>query len=185
MTSALKKNKLLNFYTMNILPHQIVLENLKMVLLKIDANSFIQKNKMLSGGSIGEHFRHIVEFYQCCLSQKDSDEINYDLRPRNKCLEENLSLGIQTIDSILDTLKKLNDKEPRILKLATSNERLSELSGEIKTSLLRELVYCMDHCIHHQSLIKIALIEQNLIHFVDSSFGVAFSTQKYRKQCAS
>ena len=55
----------------------------------------------------------------------------------------------------------------------------------IETSFFRELIYCMDHCIHHQSLIKIALLEQNLIHFIDPNFGVAFSTQIYRRQCAS
>jgi hypothetical protein len=54
----------------------------------------------------------------------------------------------------------------------------------IQTSFYRELSYCMDHCVHHQSLIKIALQEQELLHLIDENFGVAFSTQKYRQECA-
>ena len=56
--------------------------------------------------------------------------------------------------------------------------------NKIQTSFFRELTYCMDHCIHHQSLIKIALLEQELTHLVDENFGVAFSTQNYRNRCA-
>ena len=55
----------------------------------------------------------------------------------------------------------------------------------LQSSFFRELNYCMDHCIHHQSLIKIALLEQELIYLVDDNFGVAFSTQNYRKGCVS
>ncbi|MDA8611714.1 hypothetical protein N9L07_01085 [Flavobacteriaceae bacterium] len=55
----------------------------------------------------------------------------------------------------------------------------------VKTTFFRELIYCMDHGIHHQSLIKIALIDQGLNHLINDKFGVAFSTQNYRNQCAS
>jgi hypothetical protein len=43
----------------------------------------------------------------------------------------------------------------------------------------------MDHCYHQQTIIKIALLEQDLTHLIDPNFSVAFSTQLYRNQCAS
>ena len=82
-------------------------------------------------------------------------------------------------------MDQLEDGDNIPLKMTTCIEGKKDLNQCVQTSFFRELIYCMDHCIHHQSLIKIALLEQNLMHLVDSNFGVAFSTQIYRNQCAS
>ena len=170
---------------MNIVPHKKVLHDLKDLLFQMDVDSFCHKNKTLFGGSIGEHFRHIIEFYLCCLSQKDSENVNYDVRKRDKQLEIDINVGIATIDTLLGTLNQLeaHDDKPILMKNCMDDEK--EKNSGIKTSFFRELIYCMDHCIHHQSLIKIALLEQNLMHYINPNFGVAFSTQIYRRQCAS
>lgn len=166
---------------MNINPHKKVLQDLKNLLIQLDSNSFCYKNKTLFGGSIGEHFRHIIEFYLCCLSQKHSESVNYDLRNRNKQLELQVNKGIETIDTLLVTLDQLEEQDNTLLILSSVGEK----ENGVKTSFFRELIYCMDHCVHHQSLIKIALLEQGLIHLIDPNFGVAASTQLYRSQCAS
>ncbi|MDG1394702.1 MAG: hypothetical protein P8P55_07780 [Flavobacteriaceae bacterium] len=170
---------------MNIIPHKKVLQDLKDLLIQMDEDSFCHKNKTLFGGSIGEHFRHIIEFYLCCLSQKGTKNVNYDVRKRDKQLEIDIGFGIATIDTLISTLTQLEaqDDKPMFMKNCMEDEKENNL--RIETSFFRELIYCMDHCIHHQSLIKTALLEQNLIHFIDSNFGVAFSTQIYRSQCAS
>ena len=51
---------------------------------------------------------------------------------------------------------------------------------EVKSSFERELLYCLDHAIHHQALIKIGLKELELSHLVSPDFGVAYSTLRYR-----
>ena len=50
--------------------HKKVLLDLKKLLIQLDENAFSYKNTTLFGGSIGEHFRHIIEFYLCCLKGK-------------------------------------------------------------------------------------------------------------------
>ena len=87
---------------MNINPHKIVLNDIKTLLQKIDADAFVKKNEILSGASIGEHFRHIIEFYLCCLQQHKNTTINYDLRERNKELETNKKKGIEAVDFVFD-----------------------------------------------------------------------------------
>lgn len=168
---------------MNIQPHKKVLQDLKNLIIQLDSKSFCFENKTLFGGSIGEHFRHIIEFYLCCLSQKETESVNYDLRERDKQLEINISSGIATIDTLLATLDQLEERDNTPLILATCSE--NENDNGVQTSFFRELIYCMDHCVHHQSLIKIALLEQHLIHLIDRNFGVASSTQIYRNKCAS
>lgn len=170
---------------MNYKPHEIVLKDLKNLLQELNPYAFTKKNKNLYNSSIGEHFRHIIEFYQCCLLQKESGIINYDLRKRNKRLEEDIRTGIQTIDDLLVRLKAISKLEDCSLRLQNGIEKTPVEKEEIASSFFRELTYCLDHCIHHQSLIKVALLELNLNHLINENFGVAFSTQNYRKQCVS
>lgn len=170
---------------MNYKSHQIVLLNLKNLIKQLDASALTKKNKTLSQASIGAHFRHILEFYQCCISQKESGLVNYDLRKRNKSLEENPNFGVQTIETLLNYLSTVQAQEDCPLHLGSGVESDPVNHSTSKSSFFRELAYCLDHCIHHQSLIKIGLTEQGLDHLIDENFGVAFSTQNYRNECAS
>jgi len=52
----------------------------------------------------------------------------------------------------------------------------------IETNYYRELLYNLEHCIHHQALIRVALFQMENIK-VNANFGVAPSTIEYRKQC--
>ena len=107
--------------------HKKVLLDLKKLLIQLDENAFSYKNTTLFGGSIGEHFRHIIEFYLCCLSQKASASVNYDLRHRDKQLEVDISKGIRTIDKVLSDLDQLKDSGNTSLTMYTFSE------GDIKT----------------------------------------------------
>ena len=170
---------------MNCKPQKKILLELRSLIEKFTPQSFTQKNKTLFGASIGEHFRHIIEFYLCCLNRPIATEVNYDLRKRDKQLEVDIRKGIDTIDHILKSIHQVSDQDNFLLQFDNCLEiKKKKLKKQIHTSIFRELVYCMDHCIHHQSLIKIALLEQELIHLVDDNFGVSFSTQSYRNQCA-
>jgi hypothetical protein len=53
---------------------------------------------------------------------------------------------------------------------------------ELTATTLRELLYNLEHCIHHQALIKVAVLESDTI-FVNENFGVARSTLNIEK-CA-
>ena len=134
------------------------------------------KCKMLNGVSIAEHLRHSYEFYHCLLLGLDTKQLNYEDRARDRAIENNLpyaiermkKLKLQLSSPLKDTVMELKSKEAQ--------------SSHVKTSLERELVYCLDHAIHHQALIKIGLKEQELSHLVSQDFGVAYSTLRYRKQ---
>lgn len=170
---------------MNITAQKSVLNNLKTVLEHLNNQSYTQKNLSLFGSSIGAHCRHIIEFYLCCFEQKKKSKINYDLRKRNKQLELNHKKAIIVIDKIMCLLDSVDSKDNTSLNINICLNNEVSASKEITSSFFRELIYCMDHCIHHQSLIKIALLEQGLIDLVDENFGVAFSTQIHRKTCVS
>lgn len=159
-----------------------VLSELKKLLKSLNTTSFTRENKTLFGGTIGAHFRHIIEFYFCCFEQRDKGVVNYDLRKRDTGLEKDTNLGVLAINQVLKEVDQLRrSKNEKLLLDSCLN---TGGVNAIQTSFFRELSYCMDHCVHHQSLIKIALQEQGLLHLIDQNFGVAFSTQKYRQECA-
>ena len=134
------------------------------------------KCKMLNGVSIAEHLRHSYEFYHCLLLGLDTMQLNYEDRARDRAIENNLPYAIERMKKL--KLQLSSPLKDTVMELKSKEAQLSH----VKTSLERELVYCLDHAIHHQALIKIGLKEQELSHLVSQDFGVAYSTLRYRKQ---
>ncbi|PZX91893.1 DinB family protein [Flavobacterium aquariorum] len=130
----------------------------------------------LSGSSIGEHTRHIVEMFQCLNRNYDSGIVNYDKRERNVLIETNTDFAIQMILDVKNGISKDN-KNIELQQIIDGNV------VHIQSNYYRELLYNLEHCIHHQALIKVAILKCENIA-VDDNFGVARSTIEYRKQCA-
>ncbi|HKO76325.1 MAG TPA: hypothetical protein VJU52_03860 [Flavobacterium sp.] len=129
----------------------------------------------LSSSSIGEHTRHIIEMFQCLNRNYDSGIVNYDKRDRNALIETNTDFAIKMILDIKNSISKDN-KNIELQQIIDGN------TVNIKSNYYRELLYNLEHCIHHQALIKVAILKCENVA-VDANFGVARSTIEYRKQC--
>jgi hypothetical protein len=129
----------------------------------------------LSSSSIGEHTRHIIEMFQCLNRNYDSGIVNYDKRERNVLIETNTNFAIQMILDIKNSISKDN-KNIELQQIIDGN------AVNIKSNYYRELLYNLEHCIHHQALIKVAILKCENVS-VNDNFGVARSTIEYRKQC--
>ncbi len=130
----------------------------------------------LSNATIGEHTRHIIELYQCLLNGYPEGKINYDDRKRNKLYENDTVAAIAVIKEIQQNMQQ-PDKPVNIF-CGTADDSVC-----IESNYYREVLYNLEHCIHHQALIKVALLTIKNIN-IDSGFGVAPSTLQYRQQCA-
>lgn len=130
----------------------------------------------LSGSSIGEHTRHIIEMFQCLNRNYDLGIVNYDKRERNIMIQTNINFAVQMILEVKEGI----DKDDKNLEL---QQMIDGVAITIQSNYYRELLYNLEHCIHHQALIKVALLQCTDIA-IDENFGVARSTIEYRKQCA-
>lgn len=130
----------------------------------------------LTNASIGEHTRHIIEMFQCLENQYDFGIVNYDKRERNVLIQTDMSYAINCILEIKNHLEKENKNID--LQQIIDGEEI-----RIQSNYHRELLYNLEHCIHHQALIKVAILKCENIT-VDENFGVARSTIEYRNQCA-
>lgn len=130
----------------------------------------------LSNATIGEHTRHIIEMFQCLENQYETGIVNYDHRKRDYRIQTNTAFAKDCIDTILNQVDKPN-KNLQLQQIVEDEELL------IDSNYDRELLYNLEHCIHHQALIKVAIIQLKTIE-IDENFGVARSTIEYRNQCA-
>ena len=129
----------------------------------------------LSNASIGEHTRHIIEMFQCLENHYDFGVVNYDKRERNTLIQTDTDFAIQTILEVQNNIEKENKKID--LQQIIDGEEI-----RIESNYFRELLYNLEHCIHHQALIKVAILQCPTVD-IDADFGVARSTIEYRKQC--
>jgi len=130
----------------------------------------------LSRASIGQHTRHIIEMFQCLENSYESEVLNYDSRERNKRIETDTQFANECILKIKKGLKPDN-------KALFLEQMIDGLAFRIQSNYYRELLYNLEHCIHHQALIKVAVLQfENVL--LNENFGVARSTIEYRKQCA-
>lgn len=153
------------------------LEQLKYVLQQLDSQLYRQSIPLLSGASIGQHTRHIIEFYQCL---SDNPQIlSYDNRERSSAIENSLVLALERIQQIQTDLLSLNLEQTLTLLLnLDSNE--TETIRSVESNIGRELVYCLEHSIHHQAIIKIALHSLELNINLPPNFGIAPATIRHQ-----
>jgi hypothetical protein len=151
------------------------LNELSELLSKLSNHDYCASCSNLSNATIGQHTRHIIELFQSIANDYDSGIVNYDNRQRNYVIETNVAFAKKCIHDVLNQIEMPN----KILQLQ------QVIDGDvllIDTNYHRELLYNLEHCIHHQALIKVALLQLESVE-VDENFGVARSTIEYRKQC--
>lgn len=158
------------------------LSEIKALLLQLTNAQYTYASKLLSDATIGQHVRHILEFYQSVLKGIDIKVVNYDNRNRNLSIETDRDFAIQIINDINAVLSFEIQDEPFILVGNFSSDPGKQM--QIQTTLYRELAYCLEHSIHHQALIKVGLLELNSASFIDEKFGLAPATIRYKKICA-
>lgn len=155
--------------------------SLQTLLTDLSDQSYTTKQQIFSGSSIGQHVRHILEFYVCLLESDNT--VCYDDRRRDQRIESNRLFAVNIIHDLIDKIKDINGDSCLHLKSNFSFDSANEVL--LKTSLLRELAYCLEHSIHHQAIIKIGVMALNEGVTPGAEFGVAPSTIRFQKQLIS
>ncbi len=151
------------------------LNELNHLLRQLSEKEYSNPCLELSNATIGEHIRHIIEMFQCLENQYEKGIVNYDSRERNILIQTNPAYALQVIQQIQKRVGRPNKKIE--LQQIINGEEI-----RIESNYFRELLYNLEHCIHHQALIKVAVLKHETL-IIDENFGVAPSTLAYRKQC--
>ncbi|MCM5530463.1 hypothetical protein [Parasegetibacter sp. NRK P23] len=157
----------------------IVFHQLNHLLQHLPAHHYKQACHTLMGASIGQHTRHIIEMMQCLAEGYLSGTVNYENRKRDLLLET----CIQTAKDTLGKIEASLPSQDKAIQLEVRYHPDSQEHTVIQTNYFRELIYNIEHAIHHMAQIRTGVQEVAPIE-LPSSFGVASSTLKYREQCA-
>lgn len=149
---------------------------LKYSLSQLTAEQYGQSIAILENASIGQHTRHIIEHFQALIESQETKIINYDNRKRDIEIETSLPFCIETIQQILAELSAENFE----LSLVQHYSSQSPSPTIINSTYYRELMFNIDHFIHHQALIKIGLKQMLPNIILDENFGYADATIKYK-----
>lgn len=153
------------------------LSQLAQLVAGLSPEQYCSRSEVLSGSTVGQHVRHIIEFYLCLIKGTNDGIINYDDRERNQEMELFPEVAIEAIDIIVNFLEGQAIQQIQYLM-----GNFSKTPGKvitIPTSFQRELAYCLEHAIHHQALIKAGLKDLGLETLIDPGFGIAPATQRH------
>ena len=156
-----------------------ILLQLEKVLNSLSNDEYNAPLEIFSGASVGQHTRHILEFYLCLISNCDCDTLNYDLRKRDKNIEQNLSFCLEKTAEIVEELSYVNADKKMCLEAVQGGKTI-----KVDTTFNRELLYAIEHTVHHLAIIKMGIL-LNFPHIeIPANFGVAESTIEYKTKCA-
>lgn len=137
-------------------------------------NAYQQKIPALYHASIGDHTRHIVEILQCAVYGHASGVIDYHNRERNMLLAEDPSLALDRLQHLILGCKRENKAVNVVHGDANQHE------GQVLSTYYREILYNVEHTIHHMALIKVGLFHLGVTHLPDG-FGMAYATLNFQK----
>jgi hypothetical protein len=158
---------------------QSVFVQLTASLNQLTDQQYSQPCTLLSGATVGQHLRHIIELFQCLEEGYDSGIVNYEHRKRDNLIETSKSTAVALLEEIYSRLNKSN----KVLILEASYDEMDSSGVHIQTNYHREIAYNLEHTIHHMALVRIGISEVAGLKLPES-FGVAPSTTRYKQQCA-
>ena len=160
-------------------PIQHVFVQLSETLNQLSNEEYTRSSKILMNATIGQHVRHIIELFQCLEKGYDSGLVNYEKRKRDYKIETDKELAAVLLKDIYTHIEKPNKE----IILEAEDYCDSVVTVSIASNYYREIAYNLEHMIHHMALIRVGINEVSCVVLPDE-FGVAYSTIKYRQQCA-
>jgi uncharacterized damage-inducible protein DinB len=154
-------------------------DQLRDAISKLDKEQYQHPSEVLFKSTIGQHVRHVIELFVELINGYETGYVDYEKRKRDLQIETDPSLAIEK----LSTLSVLLDKSDRELLLTSEYSLDGGNTRLVPTNYFRELIYNIEHTVHHMALIRAAMSHMS-VPSLSAEFGVAMSTLKYRKACA-
>jgi hypothetical protein len=157
-----------------------ILFQLTELVKQIDEKDFVKPSTSLSNSTIGQHLRHTLEFFLCFEKGYDEGLINYDKRAHDKLIETDKFIALDTLSRISGFIQALNSNKD--LRLEVGYDLAADDFVTIDTNAVRELVYNIEHAVHHMAIMKIGVREIASYVTLPPDFGIAASTIRYKQE---
>lgn len=160
-----------------------ILDQLANLLHQVKPSDFSRPSEALSNSTIGQHIRHTLEFFICFEEGYRRGVVNYDKRAHDKLIESDKTIALNTIRRITSFVEQLPENKP--LRLEVGYDHHQDQFVSVETNATRELVYNIEHAVHHMAIMKIGVREVAPYVEIAADFGVAASTVRYKEGALS
>jgi hypothetical protein len=131
-----------------------------------------------ASGTIGAHYRHVLEHFVCLLEGLTSRRINYDARRRDIQIETSITYARILTETLIEEFRAIPPQffecECSVIYTVAYGETKPE---EVRSTIAREIMFSVGHAIHHYAIIK--LLCGGVGVQLPYEFGVAPSTIKH------
>lgn len=156
-----------------------ILSQLTDVVNQLTEHDFSKPVNALGNSTLGQHLRHTLEFFICLENGFANGVINYDKRAHDKLIETDKFIALSVISKV-DVFVNLQQTD-KALKLEAAYDLDKEEFVTIETNYLRELVYNIEHAVHHMAIMKIGIREAAPYVKLSPDFGIAASTIRFQE----
>ncbi len=150
-------------------------ETLEQVLSLIDAAQDTAYTDVAEGmtSSLGCHVRHVLDHYAALQNGVTTGEVDYDKRSRDSVVETDATQAKQKVYALIAWLNE-NITSDVNLKMKTEISASNQNIITIDSSLKRELIYLLNHTVHHMAQVSLALRIMGIS--IDDQIGIAPAT---------
>lgn len=156
-----------------------VLDQLAGVTRQLTPDDFVRPSMALNQSTMGQHLRHTLEFFLCLEKGIPCRLVNYDLRDHDQLVESDKELALTVIHRIAGFIQE--QKGNPTLSMQVSYDRNSERWITVESNFKRELIYNIEHAVHHMALMKIGLRDVAPYVRIPDDFGIAVSTLRHQE----
>jgi hypothetical protein len=129
------------------------------------------------GGTVGGHVRHVLDHVRNLVEGCEAGTIDYEARRRGDGVERSVASGLLVIEDLRRalgrTLGRMEKADARVQIRAMVSKDHTPV--EVPSTLDREVVYVVDHTVHHMAMIRGMLQRAGVA--CPASFGLAAGTQ--------
>jgi uncharacterized damage-inducible protein DinB len=129
-------------------------------------------------GAIGAHVRHVLDHVKVLADRPAHRCLTYDHRERDTAIEHDRRRGIDALRDAAEAARVMErqDDGPILLEAVVEH---GQPPVAVETSLAREVVFALQHTIHHQAIIALLLHHDGVA--TPSRFGYAPATPTARE----
>jgi hypothetical protein len=150
------------------------------LLGSLDADAYTRPAGGGFGGSIGEHYRHVVEHFACLLAGIRDGRVDYDSRKRDRAIENDIEYARAVTEALIDDFKSLPwDVFQKWVQVTYTVAYNTEDVESVPSNVSREIVFCVGHAVHHYAIIRLLCAQAEIA--MPSGFGVAPSTLRHAR----
>lgn len=134
----------------------IALKQITMLLTLLSSQTKTKQRHLFVEQRIGAHVRHVHDHFRSLFVGLNSGIVDYNLRNRDSAEELDIQTSLTEHDKIFAKLNTLDISAARIEIISEINCHATE-NLQMASSVDRELLYLINHTIHHAAIIKLIM----------------------------